>query len=298
MIKKYGFIFILMIFSTNSFAQQTADSIPKITLGDIAEINQGSSYITFPSYVGNGLPLWFEGNLTPNFFIRKSKDAKFLSVITSQIIIRMYRKKSFPVRTPSYMPQITGYYFLSSKSNVNSLSIFSRIAHHSNGQDGDFYLPNGEINLKSGNFVTNYFDFGITKTSYSKKYNAVKFFQTSIEIHPKLLMNDELQDLYSVCRWNTLFSIFKIPNDDKSIEKKANISLKGQTSLMLGNYNNVNAFSTDRLNVTFTFYYHPAFFEDIGFFVQFYHGMDYYNIYFNQQITNLQFGIMTEKLRF
>jgi hypothetical protein len=67
---------------------------------------------------------------------------------------------------------------------------------------------------------------------------------------------------------------------------------------MLDNYNNLNAFDLDRLNASLTFYYHPKFLEDIGLFVQFYHGMDYYNIYFNHQIDLIRFGIMTEILRF
>ena len=40
------------------------------------------------------------------------------------------------------------------------------------------------------------------------------------------------------------------------------------------------------------------FLEDIGFFAQVYHGSDYYNIYFDHQLSVIRFGIMTEILRF
>jgi len=40
------------------------------------------------------------------------------------------------------------------------------------------------------------------------------------------------------------------------------------------------------------------FLEDIGFFIQFYHGTDYYNIYFQNQLNIIRFGLMTEILRF
>ncbi len=67
---------------------------------------------------------------------------------------------------------------------------------------------------------------------------------------------------------------------------------------MFGELNNWDNFSLNRLNLSLTFYYHPKFLEDIGLFTQIYHGMDYYNIYFNHQITVFRLGIMTEKLRF
>ncbi|MBK6346702.1 MAG: hypothetical protein IPF68_12345 [Bacteroidales bacterium] len=57
-------------------------------------------------------------------------------------------------------------------------------------------------------------------------------------------------------------------------------------------------YSFDRLNLRFTLYYHPVFLEDIGLFVQFYHGSDYYNLYFGNRLDVIRFGIMTEKLRF
>lgn len=47
-----------------------------------------------------------------------------------------------------------------------------------------------------------------------------------------------------------------------------------------------------------TFFYHPRFLSEIGLFVQLYHGMDYYNIYFDQHRDMVRFGIMTELLSF
>ena len=81
--------------------QENNNTIPSIELTTIAQVNQGNSYITFPTDIGNIEPLWFEGNLIPNFFIRQSKDSRLMGVITPQIIIRMYQEESYPVRTPS-----------------------------------------------------------------------------------------------------------------------------------------------------------------------------------------------------
>lgn len=297
---KHFLLLILIIgLSFYVFSQSYNDSIPKIDLSTIINVNQGNSYITFPTDVGNIEPLWFEGNVIPNFFIRESKNAKLMGVITSQIIIRMYQEESFPVRTPSYMPQISVYYLLNSDKKVNSLSLFGKLAHHSNGQDGDFYQINNEINLKTGNFSTNFYEFGVIKTNYNPRFNAIQFVGTSFEVHPESVTMDELIGKYSLYRLNLIFSIFKIPPLQYSIRvRKADISIKGETTWMLGKFNDLNPFSYDRVNLRLSFYYHPKFFEDIGFFAQLYHGMDYYNIYFDHQINILRFGLMTEKLRF
>ena len=222
-----------------------------------------------------------------------------MGVLTPQIIIRMYEERSYPVRTPSYMPQITLYYLLKGKDHANKLSIYGRVAHHSNGQDGDFLLENGEINTKSGDFATNFFESGVILTNFSNRFNAHQFFKTSIEIHPNSWMQKELTGIYSQYRWHNTFSIFKLPvKDDPHHLKNAAISLKGEATWMFGNVTNLDGTRFNRLNLSFTFYYHPKFMEDIGLFAQVYHGSDYYNIYFSHRLDVIRFGLMTEKLRF
>ncbi len=297
MLKKLVILILFTFSISRVHAQDSIRVIPKINMATIAQENSGNSYITFPTDIGNIEPLWFEGNIIPNFNIRASKDSRLIGVLTPQIIIRMYQYESFPVQTPSYIPQLSVYYSLNSSQTVKSFNIFGKIAHHSNGQDGAFYLDNGEINTKSGSFATNYFEVGIVRTKFNERFNAVQFFSTSLEVHPKGFSIEELDGIYSKYRWNNIVSFFKLPNDYKG-NKKASISLKGEFTWMFGDVNDWEAFSLNRLNLKLTFYYHPKFLEDIGFFAQIYHGMDYYNIYFNHQISVLRFGIMTEKLRF
>jgi outer membrane phospholipase A len=283
-----------------SHAQNTGEQqIPEIQLTTIAQVNQGNSYITAPIDIGNIEPLWFEANIIPGFHIRQNKDSRLMGVLTPQIIIRMYQEKSAPVRTPSYIPQITVYYKLKSKTEANSLSIFGKIAHHSNGQDGEYLLENGEVNLKTGDFSTNFIEVGIIKTNFNKKFNAVQFFGTSFELHPEGLTNTSMIGSYGLYRWNSVFSIFKLPaGPHNKPKKRAKISLKGESTWMFGKLYDWDWYSLNRLNLSFTFYYHPRFLEEIGLFVNIYHGMDYYNIYFNHQINVIRFGIMTEILQF
>jgi len=296
--KKFIYLSILLsLFLLVSNAQEKKDSL-FLDLTKIALANQSDSYVTFPIDIGNLEPLIFEANISPNFIIRKRKDSRLMGVLTSQVIIRMYNQDSYPIYTPSYIPQISFYYLVGDKKSKNHNTFFGRISHHSNGQNGDFYDENGNINLLSGNFATNFLEFGLINTSNSENLNAVKFFKSSFEIHPKSWMMDEMQGTYSGLRWHNTFSAFKLPRTNLESKNRPNISLKVETTWMFDSINNWSTFDLNRLNAGLTFYYHPKFLEDIGFFVQFYHGMDYYNIYFNHQIDTIRFGLMTEILRF
>ncbi|CAM4121876.1 hypothetical protein [Gillisia limnaea] len=298
--KKFGFIlFFLGVTSSLTYAQTVADTKSNLSLDQIALVNQGDSYVTFPTDLGNIEPLIFEANVSPGFKIRERKDSRLMAVLTPQIIVRMYDEFSYPVRTPSYMPNITFYFLTGSERSINKLSLFGKIAHHSNGQDGDFYDESGDMNLRYGNFATNYADLGFIKSYYNTKHNAFRFFKSSIEFHPKSWMLDEMQGKYSGLRWHNTFLAYKLPiNVNSNGNNKANFSVKAETSWMIDNVNNWETFNLNRLNASLRFYYHPKFLEDIGLFVQFYHGMDYYNIYFHHQISVIRFGIMTEILRF
>ncbi|NPA35895.1 MAG: hypothetical protein GXO47_03495 [Chlorobi bacterium] len=292
---------LLLIFTVPVLlpGQEQERAVPEITIATVAMVDQGNSYITFPADIGNIERLWFEANLNPSFLVHKNKKSRLMGVITPQVIFRMYQEPSLPVRTPSYMPQLTFYYNVRSEEGANSLSLTGKIAHHSNGQDGKFLLDDGEVNLKDGSFFTNYFELGVIKTNYSTRFRAVQFFKTSVEMHPKKMSSKELDGIYGFYRWKTAFSIFRLPETSNGNKRhKAQFSVKGKMEWMLDEMYDWSFLNINRLNLSLTFFYHPKFFEDIGFFTTFYHGMDYYNIYFGHQITVLRFGIMTDKLRF
>ncbi len=290
-------LFCFLCFTNFVFTQKDVDIIPKLDLYKIALINQTDSYITFPTDIGNIEPLMFEANVIPSFIVRERDDSKLMALLTPQITIRMYNVESFPIRTPSYIPQISLYYVANKKETLNWLVLFGKIAHHSNGQDGEFYNGDKSINLKSGNFATNFIELGFIKTGYSNKLKALNTIKSSFELHPKSWMLTELQGKYSGLRWHNSFTSFKFSLKDNE-NKKANFSLKAETTLMLDSFNDLDIFNLKRLNTSLTFYYHPKFLEDIGLFVQFYRGMDYYNIYFEHELSIIRFGIMTESLRF
>ena len=291
--------FIMLFLLHTAHAQQPNDSLPNLDLAKIAQVNQSDSYITFPTDIGNLEPLMFEANVNPSFIIRERKESNLMAVLASQVTIRMYNEDSYPVKTPSYIPQITFYYLTGDRNPVGHYTFFGKFAHHSNGQDGNFYNTDGNINLQNGNFATNYFELGLIKTSFSKTLNASKFFKSSVEVHPRSWMLDEMHGKYSGFRWHNAFFAYKLPvKMGHRGSVKADFSLKAETTWMIDNINDWDTFNFKRFNIGLTFYYHPKFLEDIGFFVQLYHGMDYYNIYFQHRLDVIRFGIMTELLRF
>ncbi len=297
---KYCSISILLyLLISQALAQGVPDSLPQFNLGKIAQVNQGDSFITFPTDIGNLEPLMFEANVNPSFVVRKRKDSRLMAVLTAQITIRMYNEESYPVKTPSYIPQISAYYLVGAKNSADRSTIFVKMGHHSNGQDGSFYNDDGNINLQTGNFATNFFEMGWLKTDYNSNLKAEKIFKTSLEVHPRSWMLQELHGQYSGLRWHNAFLAYKLPlkmGPRGSI--KANFSLKAETMWSLDKLYDWDTFNIKRLNASVTFYYHPKFLEDIGFFVRYYHGMDYYNIYFQHRLDVFRFGIMTELLRF
>lgn len=291
---------LLLIFKFSNAQIESNDTIKKIPLTTIAQGHQGNSYVTVLGGIGQIEYLWFEANLIPNFYIRISKDARLMGVLTPQIILRMYQERSYPVRTPSYMPQATVYWSVYNKNNYESMNLFGRYAHHSNGQQGDFFLEDGSINVLSGDFSTNYIEAGIVRTSKIERFNAVNMIRSSVQIHPPSMSASELDGIYSFYRWNNFIYIFKLNKSDNDFNKskKANISLKAELNWFFGDFNDNSFLDIERLTFATTFTYHPPFLEDIVLFAQYYYGKDYYNMYFSNTLNVFRVGLMTELIRF
>jgi hypothetical protein len=263
--------------------------------------NQKESYITFGGGIGNIEPLIFEALVAPYFLLRTSKDAKWGATISPVMYIRMYNEYSFPVRTPSYMPQVTFYRMIGDESKRSLNYLFLNLVHHSNGQDDDFFNEDGSINTLSGDFSTDYLELGAFFTQQLVPFsNTREYFKTSIEYHPDITRVKDLEGRYCFLRWNNSFRVFRFFGSTGSLklDKTPGIQSTLKTTWMFGNINDSGFFDTgERFNISFTIAYRPRVLSDVSFFANFYSGKDYYNMQFDRRLTVLRFGLQAFAFR-
>ena len=77
-------------------------------------------------------------------------------------------------------------------------------------------------------------------------------------------------------------------------------SLEIKSGWIFGNMSNASPLEVSRrLIIDIKYKYYPKWFDEIAFFVRFYRGQDYYNIYFvNSPLTNLSFGITSNIMNY
>lgn len=279
--------------------------------------NSELGYITFLGGIGNLKPLWFEAKMVPNYLIRIRGNLRTGAVLTPKVIVRMYRENSEPVATPSYLPQITFYHQLKNfnpmKSNI--FYLFGRIVHHSNGQDGEFFNPDGSINTENGSFSTNYLELGFFYTKlFSYHPNATEFFRSSIEYHPESLQDEVLNDKYGNIRWHNDIQIFKFTKDAFTSIFSGKSELENKTeyqkerprfrailnsTFIFSEMEDIDAFDfSKRFSGSILLSYNPKFLEDVRFFIQYLYGQDYYNIHFKNTLSVLRIGMIADPFGF
>ena len=167
------FFFFSLIFINPVFSQKDSMNYRNSNSNAISTINmfREQSYITMLGGIGNIERLIFEADIIPYFMLSLNPKAKWGIELSPRIVLRMYNKESYPVRTPSYMPRATFYYqIIDNSGNRKDWFAFISWCHHSNGQDGSFYSDdNKTINTTTGNFATNMMEVGAFVSRHYKK---------------------------------------------------------------------------------------------------------------------------------
>lgn len=298
-------LILLLILSICQEGFSQAGAIgPESSFFSAIRANQNESTITFTQGFGNLDPLIFEAVIEPYFLIRTSRDAVWGATLSPAMKLRMYAEESLPVRTPSYMPHITFYHHLT-HDNPDRLQLsylFLTLAHHSNGQEDEFYTEDGSINYASGNFSTNYFEFGYFFNPQVLPFqNTNEYFKTSVEIHPGIDTNDELKGRYGFVRWHNRLKIYRfswkrwLRHAEQKTISNSKIPMWNavfETSWIFGNKDGAKVFEfSKRLNLMAKIAYKPPKIHDVSFFIKLYSGEDYYNIYFARRISYIQVGL-------
>lgn len=290
-------ISIILLFSVRAAAQQY------ITLNEGVVPAGDRTYISFSQGLGNmrtpvGIrplnPIIFEGQLAPSFFLRIAK-TNFGVALTPKVVLRMYHEKSLPVRSPSYNPSLMVYQRVNSifhlkvfkwfkvEKRVNFLTY--KIAHLSNGQAGEYFDTTGiAINLKDGNFSTNYAEIAYSWSAIDsgKVGKAYVNGRIAYEHHFNIDRESGLRDTY-------YYDKFSLENKlIYSDQFKASVTY----SLMLGTRKFGVRHSVD---LFLSYHLYPKN-SDFSIFIRGYVGPDYYNIFYVNNIRAVTIGILADPL--
>ncbi|MFT3738698.1 MAG: hypothetical protein QM786_08050 [Breznakibacter sp.] len=261
------------------------------------------SYITFAGGIGNIEKLIFEANIVPYYLVSFSNSDRWGVELSPQVILRMYNQESYPVRTPSFMPRVTGFYqFRQADNNQSDWFGYFSWWHHSNGQENSFYQSDSiSINTLSGNFATNAIEAGMFFSRLDKRNPYVlNYLKVSSVFHYHHV--EELDNRMGDLRFFiNLQSSVNVSKTLRMLNLLASNARPGSSMLYLSTngwisdkFNDYKPMSVKRLIFSETISFKPNFFRDVTLFAQYYYGQDYYNIYFNRRLHVLRFGIMAK----
>ncbi|HVZ34023.1 MAG TPA: hypothetical protein VG963_16465 [Polyangiaceae bacterium] len=254
----------------------------ELSLAHIVRANLERSYVAYPIGLTGLEPLIFEADLVPNFSVlpRSWHVALFL---TPKVMLRMFAEGSAPVKTPSYMPRLTTFFWFGDSAAAATAYCSAAFVHHSNGQSGAFYNSDGSHNHDSGSFGTNYFE-GAAYPIFWKR----PFFGWSsivLEWHPRLLENAEQRSTYGNTRLRFATTIYS------NVGSFASDLSAGLTAIIGAMQEPTNASTFfARFPVAIKYAIRPPSI-DVGLYASYYQGQDYYNIWYDRFISVLEIGI-------
>ena len=290
---------------------------------NVLKSNKPVQYIGTGPFSDNGDSQWimFEGLVAPEYTIYRGRDANkdwvqrgSISFVPS-IRLRMYNEESFPVRPPNFNPYFSFYYLISNfrkEANPDNFTYLEfQLAHLSNGQTESFFNADSTINLKSGNFSTNYYKVGITRSQYlpglanvlldSALVSATFMYRDDWSLKGSPFVIDEALDgRYALQRMNFVFQLRtkninqgKYNYNRKVYNRQLSYLLRIDNEYRIGDV--IESEGRDRrYSIDMTLAIYPANWRMFGLLMKYYNGRDNYNIRFNRKISFFQFGFVVD----
>jgi len=255
------------------------------------------SYVTSSDLRGNKPHLIFEGSIAPPLYV-VSPRRNLAVVATPKVVLRMFRERSVPVKTPSYMPRVTGYWFLHPERSLIQNDVASylslTVSHHSNGQAGAFRNADGSINHESGNFSTNFIEpawvLGVPILP-----GVDGQMRLSVEMHPTSWYDPESNVGYSHLRFHVSSTSVETVNLDPSVKRLAGRWFRDFTFNYAVTYLYGDVLPKFHGRGRFPLWIElsgtPVFTPDLSIFLNGYWGQDYYNTYFDRNLTTIRLGV-------
>jgi hypothetical protein len=257
--------------------------------------NRDFSYISPNGELGAPSKYVINGELIASYFLLASPKSRLSVAVTQRFMARTRTDRSSPIRTPSFRLGTQVFYRLS--ANVTKYKYLeAQFFHHSNGQDGAVFRPNGTYNTETGDFSTNYlqatYNWG---THLSNRHGT--YYSVGYRWHAPFFGNSEgLQGNYGFGRLTgqalyRLFARSKSESSPSLTTERLRVTL--QASYAVNKLDNWTLSAAQRrLNAELSLWYIPSFSRDTGVFTTIgYYGEDPYNIYFNDRYAFIRFGI-------
>ncbi|MEX2336004.1 MAG: hypothetical protein WD555_01885 [Fulvivirga sp.] len=308
---------ILFLIINNVYSQQAAVDTTKQESPFLSLIyaNRQLTYFTFFQGLGNLPPLLTEMGFSGSYFLKRNNIWALEANLN--MVLRIRNETSFPVSPPSYNPVLTYYRDINRwKSSFMSKLLLDHaywelsVGHHSNGKAGQFYILDSlgnttkKIDLDNANFSTDYLEGGFTTFSNRKNGTNGKFissFRLAFRMYPEKLSSKELKDMYGFYRMFASYNIFGFPwGANHGAE---NFFTKSRLRLHSGwIFGKISDSPPDeakkRLIADVTWFYYPGWLAEIGFFIQYYRGQDYYNVQFRRTVEMFRIGISSNPINF
>ena len=294
----FFFLLALPVFlsaQVNSTVANIDEAILSTTDRTYVSFGQGLGNYKTPTGIKRLNPLIFEGQISPDFLFTLSEKKTTGFAFFPKIVLRMYNEKSFPVKTPSYMPSLLFYHRIISpftkkifrffKSEDQLAFLTYRISHHSNGQNGNYYtVSRDSVNFINGNFSTNAFEVALSWSTIDSGTVGKAFMNGRIAYERQLEFEREanLKDTYY---YNKI-----------TLESHIIYSQKVKAYITYGFMFGTRKFGTRHaLDLFFAVKpFHKL--SDFSVFVRGYFGPDYYNLYYVNSMRVVTLGIIADPL--
>lgn len=257
--------------------------------------NRDFSYISPSGELGAPSKYVINGELIASYFLLDSPKSRLSVAVTQRFMARTRTDRSSPIRTPSFRLGTQVFYRLS--SNVTHYKyVEAQFFHHSNGQDGDTFRPNGTYNTETGDFSTNYiqatYNWG---THLSQRHGT--YYNLGYRWHAPVFNHSEgLEGHYGFGRLlgqATYRLLTRTSEESAPTVTTERVRVTLQASYAVNKLDDWSLTAAQRrLNVECSLWYIPAFSRDAGIFATAgYYGEDPYNIYFNDRYAFIRLGI-------
>jgi hypothetical protein len=263
-------------------AEDKAKPVPTI---DVVRAALEPAYIAYPFGISGLDRLIFESNVVAHF-VMNPPDWPVALVLTPKVLVRMFYEDSSPVKSPSYMPRVAAYWWFQKEIPRDSFGFYGSLtlSHHSNGQSESFFDEQGNIRHERGDFSTNFFELSAYMIGGSGRLFG--WSALSLEWHPGFNQNPELRGRYGLTRLN--FATIVLAQLPWQGEINLHVSAILDDFLKTGESALMRAI--ERFPISVRYIIQPPH-TDIGLYIGYYLGHDYYNIYFDRIIHTVQIGI-------